>query len=80
MAAVAWSLINGVLNADRVPSFPLPEVPWGQLIKQAGTVSAVIYGLPRSFCLESWAAALFMAGSRKSAPRAGFTSALEDGD
>lgn len=26
-------------------------------------MSAVIYELPRSFCLESWAAALFMAGA-----------------
>lgn len=43
-------------------------------------MSAVIYRLSRSFCLESWATALFMAVSRKSAPRAGFGSALEDED
>lgn len=59
---------------------PSVEVPWAQLIKRTGTVSAVIYRLPRSFCLESWAAALFMAVSCKSAPRAGFSSALEDED
>lgn len=58
----------------------LAEVPWGQLIKQVGTVSAMIYGLPRSFFLESWAAALFMEKSRKSAPGAGSGSALEDED
>lgn len=29
-------------------------MPWGQLIKQLGTVSAVIYRLPRSFCLRTW--------------------------
>lgn len=40
----------------------------------------MIYGLPRSFFLESWAAALFMEKSRKSAPGAGSGSALEDED
>lgn len=43
-------------------------------------MSAMIYGLPRSFCLESWAAALFMAVSHKSAPRAGSGSVLEGED
>lgn len=43
-------------------------------------MSAVIYGLPRSFCLESWAAALFMEESCKSAPGTGSNSALEDED
>lgn len=43
-------------------------------------MSAMIYGLPRSFCLESWAAALFMTVSHKSAPGAGSSSAQEDED
>lgn len=41
-------------------------------------MSAMIYGLPRSLRLESWAAALFMEESCKSAPGAGSSSALED--
>lgn len=38
-AAVAWGLINGGAECNQGALFPSAEVPWGQLIKQAGTVS-----------------------------------------
>lgn len=39
LAAVAWGLVNQVTECSQGALFPSAEVPWGQLIKQAGTVS-----------------------------------------